>query len=447
MGNGAAFQVFSLSGGDKQPRDYKARRPHKKTRSGCQACRTKRVKVKGPESEGGIGQRLRKKCDESQPSCARCRRNNRKCTYDRPNDAVTITSFPSPTSTSAPPPPPPPPLLLHHSQTNWAAIFHMPCSDEITALFHTNPLVRTTVLALTASHLRHLAPAVLEYRITEHLQLAAALREYQRFLNTPLQALGRAGVDALVLSAILLNMLAFTLPAAESAPGASGGGPRASWVFSARGDGLGWLALQAGLRPLLSSVGGCFDEVVGFLSVVFLGRGARSLSFVDACVRGGGGPFELPEVWRRFFGIGCLTDKMTDCTDESLQQAGHVFNPLVTAVLQLRHLEPLPSNAFRCFQFVGKMQTGFLTRLHDRDDKALWLLGYWLGIMSRFRGIWWCRERVIRDYAAIRMWLTRPHPPERKPGEVKEWEDMMMEFDKVCQDSLAVGTLGTGQPR
>ncbi|KAK3356718.1 hypothetical protein B0T25DRAFT_452576 [Lasiosphaeria hispida] len=439
MGNGPAFKVFSLSGGDKQARDYKTRKPHKKTRSGCQTCRTKRVKLLIIIGKKLYGTRTnKKKCDESQPRCARCRRNSRQCVYNQSNDystsdqttsltftptilsAVTVTSFPPPIS-----------RLLHHSQTQWSAIFHMPCSDQIITLFHANPLVHTAILALTASHLRHLSPHALEYRIAEHLQLAAALREYQTVLDTPFGELGRDGVDALVLSAILLNMLAFTLPAANSHAGGGGGeaDPRASWVFSAREDRLGWLALQAGLRPLLSSIGGCFEEVTGFLSVVFLGKGARSLSFVEACARGGG-PVEMPESWKRFFGMESLMD-LTECTDDSLKRAGDVFNPLVTAVLQLRCLEPLPSNAFRCFQFVGKMQPDFLSRLYDRDGKALWLLGYWLGIMSRFRSIWWCQGRVARDYAAIRMWLNRPHPPGRQPSEAKQWEEMMVEFDKV----------------
>ena len=42
----AAFQVLSLNEYEPQIRDYKKRKLHKKTRSGCLTCRTKRVKVR-----------------------------------------------------------------------------------------------------------------------------------------------------------------------------------------------------------------------------------------------------------------------------------------------------------------------------------------------------------------------------------------------------------------
>ena len=42
------FRVFSLNDHQALDRDYRNRRAHKKTRSGCLSCRSKRVKVCGP---------------------------------------------------------------------------------------------------------------------------------------------------------------------------------------------------------------------------------------------------------------------------------------------------------------------------------------------------------------------------------------------------------------
>jgi len=41
----AGFQILSLNGFDLRVRDYKKRKEHKKTKSGCLTCKVKKVKV------------------------------------------------------------------------------------------------------------------------------------------------------------------------------------------------------------------------------------------------------------------------------------------------------------------------------------------------------------------------------------------------------------------
>jgi hypothetical protein len=41
----SGFQIISFADSDTHAREYKRRRPHQKTRSGCVACKIKRVKV------------------------------------------------------------------------------------------------------------------------------------------------------------------------------------------------------------------------------------------------------------------------------------------------------------------------------------------------------------------------------------------------------------------
>jgi hypothetical protein len=147
--------------------------------------------------------------------------------------------------------------LLHHFCTNWDAIFRMPGRDELVSLSQSNSLIRNTILAITACHLRHMSPGILQHRIAEHLYQSLAIQDFQIALETSSKSLGQQGVNALLLAALLLNMIAFTLPHQDKGVEED---PKSSWVFSFREDGLGWLALQAGLRPSLDLTVSVFGE-------------------------------------------------------------------------------------------------------------------------------------------------------------------------------------------
>ncbi len=110
--------------------------------------------------------------------------------------------------------------------------------------------VRSTIMAVAASHLRHMVPAFKDYRLAEHYQQSLAITAYQHALATPLAAHGQAGTDSLLMTAMLMNMLSFALPIDEDnlAAGAAEPDLARSWVFSPREDRLGWLAMLMGCR-------------------------------------------------------------------------------------------------------------------------------------------------------------------------------------------------------
>jgi hypothetical protein len=99
--------------------------------------------------------------------------------------------------------------------------------------------MRNTLLAITACHLRHISPGILQHRIAEHFYQSLAIQDFQTALETPSKSLGQQGVNALLLAALLLNMIAFTLPHQDNGVEDD---PKSSWVFSFREDRLGWLA-------------------------------------------------------------------------------------------------------------------------------------------------------------------------------------------------------------
>jgi len=296
----------------------------------------------------------------------------------------------------------------------------MPHSSEIMSLSKCDSLVRNTILAITACHLRHVSPGILQHRIAEHFQQSLALQDYQRALDTPREKLGQSGVDSLLLSAALLNMLAFALPESETGDEPD---PTTSWVFSPREDWLGWLALQAGLRPLLISMAAFLDKALALLCNVLSATEKENWAFLNL----GRGLKGLPERWIKLFEL----DGADHGCEAASSNPGDVFRSPVAILAQLRDLEPVRSNVFQNLQFLGKIQSEFRALLYDRDERALWLFGYWLGLMCRFEGIWWCDKRVRRDYRAIHMWLEQLHLPERPGIEGEMWREMMKEFELV----------------
>jgi hypothetical protein len=269
------------------------------------------------------------------------------------------------------------------------------------------------MLLVAACHLRHVSPRILQHRIAEHFHQSLVLRDLQRIVDLPRESLGQANVDALLVSAAMLNMVAFTLPNSEDCLRTD---TQTSWVLSTRDDRLGWLSLQVGLRPLLLSMGAYLESAIDLLGPIFF-NGQFSRVSHDL-----GG---VPQIWKDFFE---LEDSGSGCDSNNIQDS---FRAPVTILIQLRELEPIPSNLFKNLQFLGKVQQDFQALLFRRNEKALWLFGYWLGVMCRYGKIWWCGKRSRKDYDAICTWLERALLGNRPGIEGKMWTLMMEELFSV----------------
>lgn len=300
----------------------------------------------------------------------------------------------------------------------------MPGRDEIVSLAQSHSLVRNTLLAITACHLRHMSPDILQHRIAEHAYQSLAIQDFQTALQTPSKSLGQQGVNALLLAALLLNMIAFTLPHQDD--GAEDD-PTSSWVFSFNEDRLGWLALQAGLRPLLISLSAYLDKTVAFLDPIMFGHGKAGwrdiLNYQTLSI--------VPESWIRAFKL--KRDETFQCESQHANPNG-VFGPATIALAYLRSVHPPQSMILLNWVFLTKIHGDLKFLLYKRDERALWLLGYWLGLMCRYEGIWWCERRVRRDYEAVRMRLQELRLGERAGVDGLYWKDMMRELEcaPVC---------------
>jgi len=308
--------------------------------------------------------------------------------------------------------------LLHHFCTNWDAIFRMPGRDELVSLSQSNSLIRNTLLAITACHLRHMSPRILQHRIAEHFYQSLAIQDFQIALETPSKSLGQQGVNALLLAALLLNMIAFTLPHQDNGVEDD---PKSSWVFSLREDRLGWLALQAGLRPLSISLSAYTDKTVAFLDPIMFGHGKAGWREIRKFRNLG----IVPESWIRAFKL--KNDSFSYGSNDADQNA--IFGPATIALAYLRSIHPPQSMILFNWVFLMKIHGDLKSLLYKKDERALWLLGYWLGLMCRYEGIWWCERRVRRDYEAVRMRLRELHLGERAGVDGLYWKDMMQELE------------------
>jgi len=299
--------------------------------------------------------------------------------------------------------------LMQHFHAHGIEILHLPRIDPILALARSQPLLHTTLLALAAAHLRHSVPARPQHGLAEHFHQHLALHAYRRALAVPAAQHGPGGVDALLLSAALLNLLAFALPATE--PPAD---PSVSWVFRPQPDRLGWLALQAGLWSLLLSTDAYRARAQTFLNPLFLGD--HHAHEMPAGVREG--LENMPTRWIQIFG---LNDARRDA----------VFRGPAILLARLRCLAPERASVFHYLSFPAKLASDFRALLHARDPRALWLLGYWLALLRPFREVWWAGGRVARDTAAIRLWLGRLSLGERAGEMQSAWHEIMAELDEM----------------
>lgn len=310
--------------------------------------------------------------------------------------------------------------LLHHFQESWRTVFALPHAGNVLPLCQGRPHLYNTVLAVAACHLRHHSPDPGHHRVAEHFRQSLAFQGFQGALSRPLLTLGPNEVGIVILNAVLLNLLAFVLPAEEDpspAAGALGEGadPTKSWVFSNRPDRLNWLGVQLGLKPLLMETRPVRGGVR--LGPVFNDPDDKRGAFSQ----GGIGPeYHVPDVWLSAFGMNRdQTHHSVDAYESPQSQASpkriqdlaseeldlFLYLEPLRSLSVIKDIEPTDVNFHQYLQFPGTIGPEFQTRLYERDEKAMWVFGYWLGLMCRFEHIWWCGRRVRRDFTAIVIWL------------------------------------------
>jgi hypothetical protein len=123
-----------------------------------------------------------------------------------------------------------------------------------------------------------------------------------------------------------------------------------------------------------------------------------------------------------------LKNDSFSCESNNADQ-NDIFGPATIALAYLRSIHPPQSMILLNWVFLTKIHGDLKSLLYNRDERALWLLGYWLGLICRYEGIWWCERRVRRDYEAVCMRLHELYLGERAGVDGLYWKDMMQELE------------------
>jgi hypothetical protein len=240
------------------------------------------------------------------------------------------------------------------------------------------PYLLEVILAISACHMRHHTLSSTTYRVAEHFRQAQALQGFQSALSRPFD---QQGADALLLTAMLLNFLSFSLPGeADDADICT------SWVFRTNGDQLGWMALNMGFKPLILATAAFRQDSI--LKWMYEGSDDESHRFSSP------GPLvNVPSSWKTFFGL-----------DGDHADPDSIFYEPVRILAIARSLRPAPEEFLRYVSFFGKLDVEFRALVEAQDERAIWLLGYWFGLMSRY-DLWWMRVRARRDHKAAVQWF------------------------------------------
>lgn len=297
--------------------------------------------------------------------------------------------------------------VVRHFQRNWDDIIQMPGSQHIISLSIIDPTVYSAVLAIAACHLRSTSTSVVQHRIAEYSHVSLAIRQYQKILAVPRSTLSQVEVDILLVSAVLLNILAFSrLDASEDFSHSI-----TSWLYNSN-DGLqGWLAMHAGLIPLLISAASQLEETRSRLGQTIFGSGGRNWPTpkFDPDLS------EIPDAWIEIFNL----------TDPRCLVA---FGQPIAILRELRLVEPRGVNLCKNLLFVWKMSVEFRNLLCKRDIRAVWLFGYWFGLLCRYQGSWWSEKCSRENYMAICLFLDQFHLAEQPGVGGFMWEKMMTEL-------------------
>ncbi|GJN73449.1 hypothetical protein PLICBS_007527 [Purpureocillium lilacinum] len=408
------FRVLSFmpQKGNATARRYQKRKAHRKSKEGCIACKVKRVKrqhypsadeASSPESSSQVAKRP---SAHIRQMCRMLGRRSMPSADLLTSPAVTgLDMSQEPTHHGIPRI-----VLIQHFQNLYPELQLLDSGNPnpILALGLVRPFLLEAVLAVSASHLRHhhWAPESRQLsRVTEHFQQALAVRSFRDALQS--LTLDQQTADAFVLTSMFLNLLTFSFAEDDQV--------QDTWLFRPDDpERLSWFSLQLGLKPLLLTTEHYRDDTI--LSWMYAASDDEKGTFYGENQR----MDRVPAHWMAFLGL----DR------ENLLGEDDLLREPARMLAEVRDLEPRDECFFLYVNFVGALDMEFRFRdmLEAEDERAVWLFGYWLGLMCRF-GWWWMQLRVDREWRAIRLWLDQKGVRDRPGEQGRVWRLLMHELE------------------
>jgi len=266
-----------------------------------------------------------------------------------------------------------------------------------------NKYVVSSMLAVSACHLRHYTPNPAPHRIAELGQESVAISALQTAIIQPMH---KDRADAMLCAAVMLNAVSFACLGGDSVS--------SSWVFSDSPDRLDWLDMQMRFKKLEQAT-------MQFRKSSFM---EPILDAADGPPPSPGGPEDadlekVPTAWRRLIGA-----------KDSPRY--WIYREPVRDLAELKVLRPDCSGALAHIGFVAKLTDGLRNLLYDKDPRAVWIFGYWLALVGRL-GLWWCSRRVKRDWAAAVRFLQEKGLSEQAGEDGQMWKALLFDLENASE--------------
>jgi hypothetical protein len=382
--------VANVEGGGQS----RTRRAHKKSRSGCEACRKRHRKV-SIFSNVFLVETDNRQCDELKPKCSFCAKANVECDYHNSKNVKTLP-WDAPIRMSILPtdiwPSHYQPTIqdadgqtIQHTKHDLFLIHHFTqfaCqlfaskhigdfyTGPILSLAKEYPYVMHAMLALSGCHLQHLGIDASRYRPAEafHSHFASrGLREAVVSMDGPKDG------DSVLTTAMVLGTVAFC--AADYR-----GDIRPPLEESGRSDeSWHWLRTQVGLTYLLGRTQSYRDESIW--TPVF--------DHIDGTEAEDEPVSDLGQRLKDFCGL-----------DENSSEATSPYFGLADWLSPFVSREPSFKYLWPYIRSIGAMSLQFVDLLERSDTKALMLFVHWLGLMCSIDQ-WWCTRRTQTECWSI----------------------------------------------
>lgn len=281
-------------------------------------------------------------------------------------------------------------------------------------LFRTDNLICTVLLAISACHIRE-SDAQHKHDIAGYKYQYKAFQIYRSSLDSFDSSQDISSAKTLLVAGLLLNVLTFALPEIESDHGDESC-IEESCMYSQDENRFGWIAMHYGFRRLLLTTAPYQGEIMAYLSLVFMG----TLNMAGHVPRLFLSSDAIPNHWKESFQIPHETSS-TRC------ESSNPFLVPLSYLAKLRLVEPTRENSFLFLSFLMKIDSTFQDLLLAKNLKAIWILGYWSGLMCSLPRIWWCTGRATREYTGICAWFRKEIIAKTKVPSI-QWQVMINEL-------------------
>lgn len=267
------------------------------------------------------------------------------------------------------------------------------------AMHNHHPFLLRAALAVAASHLRYHASEKSTYRMSENWQQMQAITGFNEALAQT--SLHQSLADALVLTSVLMNVLTFSCIEYPT-------DITKSWLFTTNSQ-LSWFSVNLGLKALI-------HRTVAYQSNSVLQWLYSASDDNHGTFYGDSEPLDIvPQHWKEVLGLDGTA------TSDALYEPARFL-------AAIRAIEPTPESLPLYLNFMGAIDVDFQFRglLFRRDMRAVWLLGYWMGLLCRL-DCWWTRGRATLEWDATCVWMELQ--VQQLEGDARDrWMGMMEEL-------------------